>query len=211
MTWIWLIPMAWATENRIDTSTLSNLKRSNFESHATGWMGLTPDWVQRIYVGQSPDQVTIWIETLKQLHYKETFEAIPPVHSNATLAFKSDNVYIVQMDTIGLSCHGQHALQCVDVLVTQMTASSTPCTEPTIVEHLEHNLYEVQVSQGCHFLFKGGSPIYRHDGLFFSEIPEFLTIYNRWAESWQWRLDATGKPILMVEDTQTPESSLPTK
>ena len=211
MTLIWMMQMVWATEHLIDTSSLSNLKRSNFESHATGWMGLTSDWVQRIYIGPSTEHVTLWIETIKQQHYKESFQQVPPVHTNAILAWQSDNLYIVQFDNVGLACHGHHALQCVDVLQSQMNTTSIPCSKPTVVEHLENSLYEVQVEQGCNFLFKGGTPIYREDGLFFSEIPELLTIYNRWAESWQWRLDVTGQPTLMVEDTLSQDESLPTK
>ena len=211
MIWIWMLQLTWAEEHRIDTSSLPNLKRSNFESHVTGWMGLTPDWVQRVYVGQSSEHVTMWVERIQQQHYKETFKEVTPVHSNATLAWQSDNLYIVQFGEVGLSCHGEHALQCVDTLQTQMTSNSTPCGTPTIVEHLENNLYEIQVTQGCQFVFKGGTPIYRADGLFFSDVPDVLTIYNRWAESWQWQFDASRQPTLLIEDTPIPESSLPTK
>ena len=196
------IGLSWATNYRIDTQSIPDLQRSSFESHMTGWMGLSPKWVQRIYVGPNLESTQVWIDRMKSQHYKETFVSVPPFREDAIQAIQSDNMYILQLNNVVLACYGEYSMQCVDELQNRMTSSSIPCAPPKVIQYLEDTQQQIQLTDGCGLLFVGGRPNYKSDGLTFDELPSKVTIYNRWAESWQWTFDAHGTPIIVQPHTE---------
>lgn len=182
----------------IDTESLEGYKRSNFESHETGWYGLNAEWAQRIYIGSTEEDVTRWLAQMQTQYYKQK---VQPIEGDWDEAFGNEAFIMVRIQTMGLLCQGTNASLCIEQLRTRIVTVESTCPAPTITEHNQVWSLEILESD-CQMTFRGGAPTYQSDILQFTELPSTLTIYNRYAMSWQYTLGDTNAYRLVEQSTR---------
>lgn len=183
----------------IDTVGLEKYKRAKFESHDTGWYGLNAEWAQRIYIGSTEEDATRWLTQMQTQYYKQK---VHPIEGEWDEAFGNKDFLMVRIKTMGLLCQGTNASLCIEQLRSRIVNVDSSCPDPIITKNNEMWSIEILESD-CNLTFKGGSPTYQSEVLQFTELPHTLTIYNRYAMSWQYTLEDTSS-YQFVEPNTTP-------
>ena len=184
----------------IDTGGLEGYKRSHFESHETGWFGLNSQWAQRIYIGETEAQTMLWMSQMQTQYYKQKIE---PIEGSWDEGLGNPAFMMVRIQTLGLLCQGKQAALCIEHLQSRIVDVESICPAPTITK-IEH-LWRIGVSDSnCSIMFQGGQPIYDSDELQFSELPDTITVYNRYAMSWKYtRLELNSYEPLQADTVRS--------
>ena len=108
--------------------------------------------------------------------------------------------FIMVNSNHGSALPRNNASLCIEQLRNRRHVEST-CPAPTITEHNQVWSLEILESD-CQMTFRGGAPTYQSDILQFTELPSTLTIYNRYAMSWQYTLGDTNAYRLVEQSTR---------
>ncbi len=191
-------------EMRIDTSQFTRengYKRADFESHATGWMGLDKQWVQRIYVGQTASDVQVWFERMQSQYYKHKLEVL---EGDWDEGLGNEDLMMIRVNTLGLLCHGSNPEQCIAKLMSLRVDTASACPRPEGTSMLEQEWLLPYDVGPCKIRFSGGVPQYTEQGILFSKLPDSIVVHNQFAESWKYIREAEN--FILIENT---ESSVP--
>ena len=181
----------------IDTASLEKYKRSKFESHETGWYGLNSEWAQRIYIGLTEEDTTRWLNQMQTQYCKQK---VYPIEGDWDEAFGNEDFLMVRIHTMGLLCQGTNASLCIEQLRSRIVTVESSCPTPTVTEH--NKVWSIEILESdCEMTFMGGTPTYQSDILQFTELPSTITIYNRYAMSWQYTLEDTNAYRLVKPST----------
>ena len=172
----------------IDTADLENYKRASFESHQTGWYGRNAEWSQRIYIGLQEEDASRWLAQMQTQYYKQK---VQPIEGDWDEGFGNEEFLMVRIHTIGLLCQGTSANLCIEHLRSRIVDVESSCPAPRVTQ--DNQVWSIQVQKSdCKLTFQGGTPTYQSDILQFTELPNTLTVYNRYAMSWQYMLAGTS-------------------
>ena len=181
----------------IDTVGLENYKRANFESHETGWYGLNSEWAQRIYIGSNEEETSRWLIQMQAQYYKQK---VQPIEGDWDEGFGNEEFLMVRLQNMGLLCQGTNANLCIEQLRSRIVDVESSCPVPTITE--SNRVWSVELPKSaCKLTFQGGSPTYQSETLQFIGLPNTLTVYNRYAMSWQYTLEETNSYRLVEPNT----------
>ena len=189
----------------IDTQGLEQYKRAHFESHETGWFGLNSEWAQRIYIGDSEEQTTIWMSQMQRQYYKQK---IAPIDGEWDEGLGNSEFMIIRMQTLGLLCQGKRAALCIEHLQNRIVDVESSCGAPTTTQN--GDLWTVQLPDSdCQMMFQGGHPIYDSEVLQFTELPTTITIYNRYARSWKYTRQGFNTYQILEQNRDSSPQNLP--
>ncbi len=190
-------------EMRIDTTQFTReagYKRANFESHATGWMGLDKQWIQRIYVGKTESDVQVWFERMQAQYYKHKLEVR---EGDWTEGLGNDELLMVRIEELGLLCHGSNPEQCIANLMNLQIDRDSACPPPEGTPMLQQVWLLPYQLGNCNVLFTGGSPSYQENGVLFTQLPDSIVVYNQFAESWKYVREANQ--FILLQNMESPD------
>lgn len=133
----------------VDTTQFEGLKRNGFESHDTGWFGLSAEWAQRIYIGETEESVHVWMNRMQTQYYKAKLE---PQEGNWDTALGNPELLLVKVGTVGLLCQGTNPTLCIEMLKSKIIEYDSPCTAPKAI--MMDNKWALENSQSVNFDFK---------------------------------------------------------
>lgn len=170
----------------VDTSAIEDLKRSGFESHDTGWFGLSAEWAQRIYIGDTEAEVSQWFIRMQTQYYKQKLQ---PVEGDWDEGLGSDEFLMVRLNNIGLFCQGNNPTLCISHLKSRIVniELESECNTPA-AQLTTNNLWRLNTH--CKYIFTGGQPVYQDqaDEILFTTLPNTIVVYNQYAQSWRYEL-----------------------
>ena len=203
MIWFSVIWMGQAQENHptflaIDTSTLPNLKRNAFESHLTGWAGGTRDFTERIYMGNTPEQVEKWFLQMQKQLYKEKWPELQtgegaPLYGDHALG--SNSAIMARYGNIGILYHGSNAKQGIANLASHIHEYPILYySQPTLVmdtlPNTDISVYTIEHMNGWNLSFQGGSPYYTATNTYFYNPPTDIILSNVYGQSVHFQYNA---------------------
>lgn len=199
MIW-WFISFALATPV-IDTKPFATDKRAQFESHATGWMGLNKQWVRRIYVGTSVEQTKIWMSRMQSQYYRQKVNVVEGAWDEG---LGNEEFLMVRIGTLGLICQGSDAHTCIVDLQSKIIETDHTCPTPLLTKQSNLTWFIPYVIDDCQIRFQGGEPTYQKLGIAFTTLPSRLVVYDQFAQSWEYTQTDDGRFIQSI-DKAAPE------
>ena len=168
----------------IDTSIFQDAQRNHFATHASGWIVQNTNSFQRIYMGDSPDDILLWIDSLcQQMHIKVAIQTEP--FGTCDASWSLQNQLFCQIDTIGLYTEGEEAIQLMENLLSQIQPYQIPPFSAPLVTMTNEDNFTIEISDSNQWSFIEGNPIYGNP-LTFSIPPKSIILWNQYAQSSQW-------------------------
>jgi len=183
----------------VDTSAIEGLKRSGFESHDTGWFGLSAEWAQRIYIGENETEVEHWFSRMQTQYYKQKLEIVDGEWDEG---LGNDEFLMVRSNNMGLLCQGSKSDLCISHLksrivnIEEVSECDTPKAQLTTNHHWN-------INTNCQYIFTGGQPVYQTGEILFSTLPNAIVVYNQYAQSWRYELMDLKQYVLQEPHTSS--------
>ena len=171
----------------VQTTQLQELKSSRFQTHETGWVGATGDGLLRVYVGKSEIEAQQWVVSMKQQLYTHNFTT---VENRGDEAYGDlENILLVRYSNVGLIAQGTNVVPWMYNLETLLIGPQEEWKSTCVptVSNTPDGLYQITTKPDCTFNFIGGEPVYTENGLFFTKLPEQITMWDRCTRSTIWQ------------------------
>lgn len=180
----------------VDLDKLENLTHQHFQSHEIGWSGIGKQGLTRVYLAPNEEAAALWIQKMKKRHYKSSFVEVQD-HADLTL-WDEEGVIISQFGLLLILVQGEQPekrKEALQALFIEEEAVVSPT--PTILLTEEH--YQIKLDDGWEYSFIGGTPVYTPNLIAFTQLPDTITAWNKFAQSHRFQLQkqATNQGVLL--------------
>ena len=182
----------------IPVEGIEGLSSPIFQTSTTGWWAQIPRGTVQVYVGESDEEASLWVEKMKEKMFKyqpKVNEAFMTL-TTATEAFGDGLGLIIARDqNIGFMVrHDGQAQEWARTLHASIVDIDVPRFEPATLKK-DGNEWIVEHPEGViHLSFQGGQTTHS-PSLRFSEPPKYLVIWDRWGRAVRADLGATDQGV----------------
>lgn len=169
----------------VDLDKIEELKHQQFQAHDIGWSGIGKEGLTRVYLAPNAESADLWIEIMKKRHYKSKFIELED-HADYTL-WDEEQVIISQFGLLMILVQGERIEERRDDLQA-LFIEEGPVT-PSLPEiRLTETGFQLKIESPWEYSFVGGKPIYTSTMIEFIHLPETITVWNRFAQSYRFQL-----------------------
>ena len=171
----------------VETTQLKDVKTGTFQTHETGWVGATADGLLRVYVGSSEKDAQSWVVSMKKQLYTHNFTKI---ENRGDEAYGDlENILLVRYSNVGFITQGKNVVPWMynleTLLIMPQKEWQSRCV-PTVATTPD-GLFQITYMPQCSLNFIGGEPLYTENGLFFTTLPEQVTMWDQCTRSTIWQ------------------------